>query len=63
MKKERGGNEVDPRGTEATIYEPASQDWLVGVGGTCQLTLHPDKDDKLAALLAHSLMEKTKNKS
>ncbi|KAI4802098.1 hypothetical protein KUCAC02_019956, partial [Chaenocephalus aceratus] len=26
MKKERGGNEVDPRGTEATIYEPASQD-------------------------------------
>lgn len=35
MRKEKEGNEEDPEGTEATIYDLASRDWLAGVGGTC----------------------------
>lgn len=35
MREEREANDGDPEGTEATIYDPASQDWLAGVGGTC----------------------------
>ncbi len=57
MRKEKEGNERNPEGTEATIYDQASRDWLAGVGGTSSWQRW-----KTGSSHAYNLIEKTKTK-